>query len=143
MDFSILKGKVLRRVNLKADSIYADGRTRFSIPSSRYREIVFECKDFKRYRLYHKNECCEDVFIEDVCGNLNDLAGSEILLAEEVSSEFECEGEERWSTGMHSITYTFYKLATIKGSVDIRWHGNSNGFYSEKVDFEEIVEESE
>jgi len=91
-------------------------------------EIIFNTVD-EKFKLYHQQNCCESVTVEDVIGDLDDLLNNPILLAEEV------ENEPKEIEYGDSETWTFYKLSTIKGSVTIRWLGSSNGDYSESVDF--------
>jgi hypothetical protein len=111
-DFSQLAGQTLRSVEVIGDE-----------------EIWFITVEGKKYRMLHWQDCCEEVTIESIVGELSDLIGEPILLAEE-TTDF---SDDKYG----SSTYTFYKLATIKGYVDIRWVGASNGYYSESVDFVE------
>ena len=120
--FEKLRGKVLTKI---------EGM------EPRSEEIIFTAEDGSVYNMYHEQDCCEGVDVEDVCGDVDDLIGSEILLAEEVVHDNEwpdgVENPNSWEP--ESFTWTFYKLATRKGFVDIRWLGESNGYYSEGVDF--------
>ena len=100
-------------------------------------EIIFESAEGKRWVMYHDQDCCENVTVEDIAGDLDDLIGSPILEAEEVTSDENPEGVVK--RFQDSFTWTFYKLGTIKGRVTIRWYGESNGYYSESVNFKEIT----
>jgi hypothetical protein len=97
-------------------------------------QIIFENAD-ERYTFVHHQDCCEHVYIEDICGDLSDLEGVELAVADEVVNRPEL-SEDDEDYYHESQTYTFYKFRTIKGSVDIRWHGSSNGYYSESVDLD-------
>ncbi len=108
MDFSILKGKTLTKCETVGDE-----------------QIRFETIEGDTFVLCHFQDCCEHVSIESINGDLNDLVGYPLLLAEESSSEEDTRCD----------SWTFYRLATIKGYVDIRWYGSSNGYYSMAVSF--------
>jgi uncharacterized protein (TIGR02996 family) len=103
-------------------------------------EITFAVDDGSRFRMYHSQDCCESVKINDIIGDVKDLIGSPLLMAEESQSNTFPDGFAREPVAYEpeSMTWTFYRFATIKGYVTIRWWGESNGYYSESVDFASI-----
>jgi hypothetical protein len=92
-------------------------------------EMIVNFTDGTKVKFYHEQDCCETVRIEDFCGWVSDLEGTEILSAEESTSE-----GKSWEDG--TSTWTFYLFRTRKGDVTVRWLGESNGFYSESVSIE-------
>jgi len=126
-NISELKDKILISIENKSD------------------ELIFHCDNGEKYKMYHSQDCCENVTIDDICGDLDDLIGVPIIIAEEVTNEeftnsFENKFKDDNYNKPESYTWTFYKFATIKGYVDIRWYGESNGYYSESVDFQKVGE---
>jgi hypothetical protein len=109
------------------------GCTLVNVEYNGYDEIVFTLDNGVKYKMLHYQDCCEHVAVEDITGDLKDLIGSPILKAEEVISNDEPKPET-----YESYTWTFYHFATVKGYVTIRWYGESNGYYSESVDFERM-----
>ena len=111
------------------------GKTFIKVENINNEELVFTRSDGARCIFYHEQDCCESVMIEDICGDLSVLENSPITMAEEICHENMDDG------CCESQTYTFYKFATLKGYVTVRWRGSSNCYYSENVDFK--IEESE
>ena len=100
--------------------------------------IRFLRADGTGFKMYHDQNCCESVTVEDICGSLEDLIGSPIRLASaDTNSETNPDGTGP-QDDYDSFTWTFYNIATAKGHVTIRWYGESNGYYSESVDIMEI-----
>lgn len=121
LNFSVLLGKTISKITI----------------SPQMDEIVFFCSG-EKYKMYHEGECCEQVSIEDIDGDIRDIIGAEILRAEEaVSREHPDQLDESYD--VDSFTWTYYKLDTIRGGITIRWYGTSNGYYSESVTFEKVT----
>jgi len=99
--------------------------------------VTFTATDGRAWVMRHEQDCCETVDVNEIHGDVSDLIGSPILRAEEVESE-QNGGDN--PGGAESWTWTFYKLATIKGEVVIRWLGESNGYYSESVYFSAVTQ---
>ncbi len=132
VDFSELVGKTLVEVINTGD------------------EMKFICSDGSQYKQYHFQDCCESVSVEDICGDIQDIIGSPIVVADVSTSSERQSWETKYGPGEEyyypdSFTWTFYKLDTIKGGITIRWYGTSNGYYGESVDFIRIkdAEDSE
>lgn len=104
------------------------GRTITSVEGlhSFSQEVIIETDSGARFVMWHEQDCCETVSVNDVDGNESDLIGATVHTAEETSEDVGADVSE-------SGTWTFYRIGTDKGFVVIRWFGESNGYYSESV----------
>ena len=122
LKFSVLFKKTLIKIKVNKDK----------------RKIYFYCDDGLVYIQEHIQDCYEDVWVEDICGDLDDLIGVPLILVEESLSNKKTHdikrNKKKDCDNEGSFTWTFYKLETIKGAVTIRWYGESNGYYSETVE---------
>ena len=125
VDFDYLVGRTFDEINVLEDM----GR------------IEFIENNGSVYHMEHRQDCCEDVYIEDIDGDVSDLIGNPILRAEESSNtEGEVDGKELEKEDYYE--WTFYKLATIKGSLTIRWFGRTNSCYAIKA-FLYVIKDNE
>ena len=76
--------------------------------------------------MIHHQDCCEIVYLADVVGSFEDLIGYPLLEVSESIVDIESED--------YSSTASYYNFRTVKASVQLRWVGESNGFYSEIVE---------
>jgi hypothetical protein len=98
-------------------------------------EVNLVFSDGSRCKLFHEKDCCESVDIVDVVGELSDLVDSMLVMAEVVTQDGAAVTREN-GVPDYGSTWSYYKFATIKGSVTISWRGESNGYYSEKATVE-------
>jgi hypothetical protein len=118
--------------NLEVDVLI--GKTLAKVENKDNEQLLFTTTEGDTFMMFHQQDCCECVMIDDIEGNLADLMGSPVLVAEEITNSEDTFGRDLYE----SWTWTFYKFATAKGYITIKWLGQSNGYYSESVDFEKV-----
>ncbi len=101
-------------------------------------ELFLHFSDNTVLRFYHERDCCEHVSIEEIVGDVNDLLYAPLLSMSEDSNR----DHDRRDSG-DSYTWTFYRMHTAAGHVTVRWLGESNGDYSESVDWQLLDETPE
>lgn len=101
-------------------------------------EVFIHTKEGNVYKFYHEQDCCESVYLSDFEGEESDLINGLIVNAEEVSESGDEGSDNKPSGYCESFTWTFYKIDTTKGSLWMRWLGESNGYYSESINIIKI-----
>lgn len=92
-------------------------------------EVYITFDDGNTLKMFHSQDCCESVSIYEVDNDISNLVGGVVNSFYESVSDADGIADD-------SGTWTFYNINTSKGSVNIRWLGSSNGYYSESVNIE-------
>ena len=61
------------------------GKTFNSVYMNNGKDEIYFCSNEKNYIFYHEQDCCESVCVEDIDGDLEDLANTPIINAEEIT----------------------------------------------------------
>lgn len=105
-----------------------EGHTILEVHVKGTEKITFD-DETNRFTMFHEEDCCEEVYIEDIVGDIQSLVDQTVISATEDSNHDNPKGHDE------SSTWTFYTIRTMLDTITIRWYGTSNGYYSESVDF--------
>lgn len=122
-----------RRIEL--NSLVGETLTHIDVDETK-NEIMLTTTSNKRIRIYHDQDCCESVRIEDTEGNWHDLIGKVII---EASEDVRPAGDPP-PKSPDSWTRTDLRFRVDGATVICRWIGESNGYYSESVHIKDITD---
>jgi len=111
------------------------GKTLVSIGGDKDTDITFTTSNGEQFLMTHEQECCEKVYLAEIIGDLNCLLNRPLLMAEKITNAPFTHATIKTDESLDWEEWTFYKLATSKGYVTLRWYGVSNGYYSTGVSF--------
>ena len=92
--------------------------------------ITFTRTDGVQVKMYHKQECCEHVWVEEIHGDLQALVGYPLTTAEVYTRD----GHNQYGNNQ---MFTFYRIGNERHLATIRWCGESH-YYSIDVTVEVV-----
>lgn len=99
-------------------------------------EVLFTTESGKQYKMYHQQDCCERVWlIGDFNKVLKSLVGKKI---ERVDVKYYDGAEYASEYDDYSSTISEFTFIVNGNTEVVKWFGNSNGYYCEKAELEEV-----
>jgi hypothetical protein len=94
-------------------------------------DTIITTSDGSIYTLTHIQDCCEHVRVYGSVGNIDNVLDAEVIAAEDTNpmDNPNAPDYKAWD----SATWTQFRIVTNKGTFEIWWLGESNGYYSESV----------
>lgn len=108
-----------------------------AFPANGAHEIRLETKSGRVFRIWHNQDCCEHVYIHGIDGAIHRILGKPIIEA----THTEVEKGEPVPQDPDFWTNTTIEFRVDGATLVTRWIGESNGYYGETVDFEEVFKE--
>jgi len=109
------------------------GKTITSIQGSKSDDgdTIITTSDGSSYTLTHIQDCCEHVRVYGTVGNIDDVLNEEVIAAEDTNPMDNPNAPDY--KAYDSATWTQFRIVTNKGTFEMWWLGESNGYYSETV----------
>jgi len=94
-------------------------------------DTIITTSDGSSYTLTHIQDCCEHVRVYGTVGNIDDVLNVEVIDAEDTNPMDNPNAPDY--KAYESATWSQFRIGTNKGTFEIWWLGESNGYYSETV----------
>jgi hypothetical protein len=94
-------------------------------------DTIITTSDGSSYTLTHIQDCCEHVRVYGTVGNIDDVLNEEVIAAEDTNPMDNPNAPDY--KYYESATWSQFRIVTNKGTFEIWWLGESNGYYSETV----------
>ncbi len=109
------------------------GKTITSIQGSKSDDgdTIITTSDGSSYTLTHIQDCCEHVRVYGTVGNIDDVLNEEVIDAEDTNPMDNPNAPDY--KAYDSATWTQFRIVTNKGTFEMWWLGESNGYYGETV----------